>query len=56
MDTTVFSVRVEDLNRGVGPQDHLLAQNCLNEEVLELMEEREVQKGQGQDHGPGEGQ
>ena len=54
MDTTVFSVAAEDLTRGIGLHNHLLEEDYLKHEVLELMEEDKVPEGHGQD-GPKEG-
>ena len=47
MDTTVVSVRAEELTRGVGLHDHLLSEDNLDQKVLELMEEGKVPEGHG---------
>ena len=44
-NTTVFRVMAEDITRGEGPNNQLLAADDLGEEVLELMEEGKVPEG-----------
>ena len=44
-NTTLFSVVAQDLTRGTGQDDYLLAEDNLAEATIKLMEEGEVNQG-----------